>query len=98
MDGIFFAEGPAIEPGASSEGAHIMDIAPTVLYLMDLPLLDSMDGKILKQVINEDFIEDIDEMYVSKSDVGLEKNLRDNLFKDDIKDKKDRLKGLGYVS
>jgi hypothetical protein len=75
-----------------------MDIAPTVLYLMDLPLLDSMDGKILKQVINEDFIEDIDEMYVSKSDVGLEKNLRDNLFKDDIKDKKDRLKGLGYVS
>src|SRR6056297_3795597 len=98
MDGIFFAEGPAIEPGASSEGAHIMDIAPTVLYLMDLPLLDSMDGKLLKKIINEDFIEDIDEMYVSKSEVGLEKNLRDNLFKDDIQDKKDRLKGLGYVS
>ena len=98
MDGIFFAEGPNINKGSKVKGAHIMDIAPTALYLFDLPLLDSMDGKILKDIIDEDFLENTDEMYIKKSDVGLEKNLRDNLFKDDIQDKKDRLKGLGYVS
>ena len=98
MDGIFFAEGPDINQGNEIKGAHIMDIAPTVLYLLDLPLLDSMDGKILTDIIKEEFVEDIEEMYISKSDIGLEKNLRDNLFKDDIQDKKDRLKGLGYVS
>ncbi|HKL13013.1 MAG TPA: alkaline phosphatase family protein [Halanaerobiales bacterium] len=98
MDGIFFAEGPDIQKGSKVSGAHIMDIAPTVLYLLDLPILNSMDGKILRDVIKENFSENIDEMYVDKADIGLEKNLRDNLFKNDIQDKKDRLKGLGYVS
>lgn len=98
MDGIFFAEGPDINKNCELIGAHIMDIAPTVLYLLDLPILNSMDGRILKDIIGEEFLKETDEVYIDKSDIGLEKNLRDNLFNDDIEDKKDRLKGLGYVS
>jgi len=98
MDGIFFAEGPEINKNTNLEGAHIMDLAPTILYLLDLPILDSMDGKILDEILDKDFVENTDKTYVSKSDIGLEKNLRDNLFKNEIEDKKDRLKGLGYVS
>ncbi len=98
MNGIFFAEGPNISEGSELEGAHIMDIAPTVLYLLDLPLLDSMDGKVLSDIIDEEFKEKTDKLYVSKTDVGLEQEIRENLFKKDMSDKKDRLKGLGYVS
>ncbi len=98
MDGIFFAEGPEINKNSSVKEAHIMDLAPTILYLLDLPILDSMDGKVLDDILDEDFVEKTDKLYVSKSEVGLEKDLRENLFKNDIDDKKDRLKGLGYVS
>jgi predicted AlkP superfamily phosphohydrolase/phosphomutase len=98
MDGIFFAEGPEINKNSVVKGAHIMDLAPTILYLLDLPILDSMDGKVLDEILDEDFVEKTEKLYVSKSDIGLEKNLRENLFKNDIDDKKDRLKGLGYVS
>lgn len=98
MDGIFFAEGPEINKDSKVSDAHIMDLAPTILYLLDLPILDSMDGKVLDDILDEDFVEYTDKLYVSKSDLGLEKNLRENLFKNEIDDKKDRLKGLGYVS
>ncbi|MFO7814971.1 MAG: alkaline phosphatase family protein [Halanaerobiales bacterium] len=98
MNGIFFAEGPDINKDSELEGGHIMDIAPTVLYLLDLPLLDSMDGKVLTDIIDEEFQNETDKLYVSKSDIDLEQDLRKDLFKDSIADKKDRLKGLGYVS
>jgi len=98
MDGIFFAAGADIKRSGKVEGAHIMDIAPTVLYLLDLPLLNSMDGKVLTDIIKPEFLNKTQQVVVSKRDLGLEKSLRKNIFKDDMKNKKDRLKGLGYIS
>ncbi|MBN2346316.1 MAG: alkaline phosphatase family protein [Candidatus Aminicenantes bacterium] len=46
--GILMIKGPAVRPGKTS--ACIYDIAPTVLYLMGLPLDKNMDGKPLRDV------------------------------------------------
>jgi len=50
-DGIFIALGPAFQ---RKEGlkASILDIAPTILYLMDLPIPTYMDGRVLEEVLN----------------------------------------------
>jgi len=37
------------------EGANIMDIAPTILYLLGQPIPQDMDGKVLLDIIEEDF-------------------------------------------
>ncbi len=47
MDGIVILAGPGIPAGTHIEGANIIDIAPTVLALMGLPVPGEMDGKAL---------------------------------------------------
>jgi predicted AlkP superfamily phosphohydrolase/phosphomutase len=54
LDGIFFAQGDSIKRGAKIEGASIMDITPTILHLMSVPIPRNMDGKVLFQVFGAD--------------------------------------------
>lgn len=48
MDGIFFAGGNAIKQGARLEGAQLIDVAPTILHLLSVPIPKNMDGRILE--------------------------------------------------
>jgi predicted AlkP superfamily phosphohydrolase/phosphomutase len=53
--GFLLCSGKHISRGKMFEEGHIIDIAPTILYLMDCPIPKDMDGKILLDIINEDF-------------------------------------------
>lgn len=53
--GFLLASGKHISRGKTVEDASIMDIAPTILYLMDQPVPRDMDGKVLLDIIDEDF-------------------------------------------
>lgn len=55
MDGVFMAYGNAVRPGAQVKEAHIVDLAPTILYLMGLPVPDHMDGRVLSEVLADGF-------------------------------------------
>jgi predicted AlkP superfamily phosphohydrolase/phosphomutase len=48
--GIVVATGDGIDPDASLEGAHIYDVAPTVLASLGIPASDRMDGRALPVV------------------------------------------------
>lgn len=45
-DGIFFASGPDIGTG-ELDGAEIVDLAPTILHIMEAPVEAGMDGEVL---------------------------------------------------
>jgi len=47
MEGIVIMRGAGIPANARIEGANIIDIAPTTLALMSLPIPAEMDGKVL---------------------------------------------------
>jgi predicted AlkP superfamily phosphohydrolase/phosphomutase len=47
MEGIVILRGADIQAGTCIEGANIIDIAPTVLALMSLPIPAEMDGQVL---------------------------------------------------
>ena len=47
INGIFIMKGKDIKENATIENAEIIDIAPTILYLMGLPIPPDMDGKVL---------------------------------------------------
>ena len=53
--GFLIASGKHISRGKTFEGASIMDIAPTVLYLMGQSIPKDMDGKVLLDIIDGDF-------------------------------------------
>jgi len=51
VEGVFLARGPGIRRGVRLKDAGVMDIAPTVLYLLDLPVGRDMEGRILREAI-----------------------------------------------
>lgn len=54
LHGIFLAYGPGIKKNVELEGAKIYDLAPTILYIFGIPIPKDMDGRVLKEVFEED--------------------------------------------
>lgn len=50
LHGVFIASGPNIVHGQVS-GARIIDLAPTILHLMNVPVPDDMDGRVLTEAL-----------------------------------------------
>jgi len=50
-NGIFIAKGPNIIKNKKIKNANILDITPTLLYLLNIPISKDIDGKILKEII-----------------------------------------------
>jgi predicted AlkP superfamily phosphohydrolase/phosphomutase len=53
LEGIFIASGPGIRRGSTSGPAHITDVAPTVMYLLGLPIPAEMSGQPLQDILEE---------------------------------------------
>jgi hypothetical protein len=54
-DGFFLAVGDGIREGARLRGASVLDVAPTLLYLMGLPVARDMEGRVLTEILDERF-------------------------------------------
>ncbi|MBV9122485.1 MAG: alkaline phosphatase family protein [Planctomycetes bacterium] len=54
-EAVFLAQGPMIPPGTTVEGVRIIDLAPTILHLLEVPVPDDMDGRVLEEVFTESF-------------------------------------------
>jgi predicted AlkP superfamily phosphohydrolase/phosphomutase len=54
-DGIFLAHGPAIMPRANLPGLRLADVSATILYLLDVPIPTSFDGRVLAEIVSPDF-------------------------------------------
>ena len=54
-DGVLLAFGDGIRPGATVAGASVLDITPTILYLMGLPVARDMEGRVLTEMMDESF-------------------------------------------
>jgi tetratricopeptide (TPR) repeat protein len=54
--GIFVARGPAIRKGEIPTTVTLYDIAPTLLYLLGLPVAQDMPGRVLEQAIDPSFL------------------------------------------
>jgi predicted AlkP superfamily phosphohydrolase/phosphomutase len=55
LDGVFLAYGKGIRKGGKT-ALHITDIAPALLYLLDIPVPKEIDGKVPLSVFEETFI------------------------------------------
>jgi predicted AlkP superfamily phosphohydrolase/phosphomutase len=94
-DGILLLHGPDVRPGVTLPVTAIEDVAPTVLYLLGLPIDAEMDGRVLTDALRP---ERLAAEPVAVSDVPYE--LPESGFRysaDDEKRIQDMLEGLGYV-
>ena len=51
LHGIFIGHGPAFASGAAVTGAKIIDLAPTILHLLDVAVPEDMDGRVLSEAL-----------------------------------------------
>lgn len=93
--GILMAMGPNVRKGHRVEGKRILDIAPTVLSLMGVPIPSDMDGQCLFDLFEEDFSEKMAPLYYQSGQE--EKPEERNLSDEEQKEIRRRLKGLGYI-
>jgi hypothetical protein len=96
LHGFMFLCGSPFLEGKQVEGAQIVDLAPTLLYLLDLPIPDDMDGQVLFPALKKNFIRDRSVRYQPVK--GGKKEDADRTYSDEDAERiRERLKGLGYA-
>lgn len=95
MEGILMMKGTNVNPQASLGDICITDIAPTLHYLLGLPVPDDMDGHVLTGAFNADYVAShpVETIHVEQEDV----RRRGELNPDDAAELEKRLKLLGYI-
>lgn len=94
-DGIFLAWGPDVNGGASVNDAEIVDLAPTILHLMDLPVPEDVDGKVLQEIFKPGSAPD-DRPIRFRQGTGSSTVISDQQIHEDEQAVRDRLRALGY--
>ncbi len=93
-DGVLVLKGPMIQKCAKIEKARIEDVAPTLLACWGLALDEGMDGKVIQDAIERDFL---DEHPERRQAFGESRKTIDTCAQD-ASDAEDLLKGLGYLN
>ncbi|HIE27729.1 TPA: hypothetical protein EYP66_10620 [Candidatus Poribacteria bacterium] len=95
IEGVLIAHGPWVENNHEVKNATIFDIAPTLLYILGQPIPDDMDGKVLQEIMRNEFLEKHPISY-QESNLFAEKSYQaeEEL---DMKQIEKQLKGLGYL-
>jgi len=96
LHGILVAKGPHLRRGAEIYGARLIDIAPTLLYLLDQPVPRDMDGWVLIDLFESEFIESHAIRYDSSlEDIAAPRS--GDYSKEEAEQVEERLKALGYI-
>jgi predicted AlkP superfamily phosphohydrolase/phosphomutase len=95
-EGILLARGPGVPAGREVSGAHIMDLAPTMLSLLGVPIPAHMDGKVLPEVTGAG------SPGRQSADAQADANLTDrheavSYSEEEREEMKRRLRALGYL-
>jgi len=53
--GVLVMSGEGVRPGARASRASVLDVLPTLLYLMGLPVARDMEGRVLTELVEPDF-------------------------------------------
>jgi predicted AlkP superfamily phosphohydrolase/phosphomutase len=95
MHGILVANGPSIRPATALASAHITDLTPTMLHLLEQPVVDDMDGRVLTEIIDPAFMRENAVRTVAAT--GGHEAADADLTDDETGEIKDRLRELGYL-
>ncbi len=96
-EGIFVSSGPAIKKNHHFESAHITDVAPTILYLMGLPVDADMDGRLLEDIIRDDYKSEHPPEFIKYSELTPFENRGRSYTDDEEEIMKRKLESLGYM-
>ena len=95
MEGILALKGPSILKGQNFEGVSLMDLTPTILYLLSCSLPSDLDGKVITEAFGEDYIKSHPIRYHEKTAESPDTPPKE-LTADEEANLRERLKDMGY--
>ena len=91
------ASGPGIRRGYRPSDLRIVDVAPTLLYLLRESIPDDMDGRVRTEIFEDEFVLGNEPRYHSAADTDIPGDgpgLTDSREDEELRR---RLKSLGYI-
>lgn len=96
-NGFIIISGPGIRK--TELKASVLDIAPTLLYLLDLPVAQDMDGVVLKNVLEKQLLEDKPLYYIDSYDrIVPGHSIKIQVDRELDEQDTEELKALGYIN
>lgn len=97
LDGLFMALGDAVRPGVWIEKASLADVAPTILYLLDVPVPLDLDGRVLTEALDPLLLNERPVRHDERTEIQPSKFMPDEWTVEDEKRMGEHLKDLGYL-
>ena len=95
MHGVLIANGGAVKPATRAAAARIVDVTPTLLYLMGQPLPGDMDGQVLTEMISAEHL-DANPIRLT-SEQNADQTIEVEFLPEENEEIIERLKSLGYI-
>ena len=95
-EGILIMKGPHFKKALKCQDASILDLTPTILHCLGLPVDSDMDGKVMTDCFEEAFLKN-NPVQVKKFDAGSGNVEKKEVYSDsESQEIESALKGLGY--
>ena len=96
--GMIIMSGHGTRAGCRISGAGIMDVAPSILYLFGTPIPADMDGRVITDAFDRDYVARHPVQYSSIDAGVIGTNTTETVYtEEDAQAVEERLRGLGYV-
>jgi hypothetical protein len=99
LHGILLLRGPHVKQNYEISGASLLDVTPTILALLGRPVGKDMDGRVLADAIDPEFLRHRPVQFIESYDqlLGKHGNAPVEDSQVGLEEVKERLRALGYV-
>ena len=97
IDGVLIIKGSPVQDGKNITNARIIDIAPTVLYLMGAPVPEDMDGSVITEAIKASYLNTNPVSYSEGDKSIIPVSRQAGYTSEEEKQVEETLKSLGYI-
>jgi predicted AlkP superfamily phosphohydrolase/phosphomutase len=96
-DGVLLLKGTPFQSGGTVKDGRMMDVAPTLLHVLGLPVPDDMDGRVLNGVLNDQFAASHPVRFQKGAGSPDGASDQEGYSDEDAEKIEKRLQGLGYI-
>ena len=96
VEAVIMAVGPDIRKGGKVEGANIYDLTPTLLHLLGEAVPQDMDGRVLKDILEEGAEASSREVEYRPGEGFIDREAH-VMDKEETKEMEKSLRALGYI-
>lgn len=97
IDGVYIVRGPGIRPDHRGADASVVDVTPTLLAYLGVPVARDMDGSPMLDVFEESFLEATPVTYVDTYETGEPRGDEAPMESPMDEGLKEKLRALGYI-